>query len=989
MKELKHFFLFSCLIFLAQFGQSQTPFSSKTDTSLLAFQLFNNNKIKQTVSLLKNHKNESVGSDYLEKMSNFIEKEDSIHLNDMLGFEQQSTAHFYSNFSNYYASRYFLNNSLDSLSRAHLDNVDSEKLLERDYPNFCFMKGYFALQDKNYAKASKYFSIAKNNGMTGDKLNYYQAFSYHYQGDTANASRLFENLIENEKYGLVARYFMAEMSYQREEYQKVIEIGEQHVSDEKEMINAAYEQLIGESYIRLDNLEKGASHLEKAINLYPEKAPADLYYQTAIAKLQAGDEDKAIDYFLKASIGTSEYSVLSAFQLEKIYLEKKDYQKALSAFENCIPSENKKIQEEAIYQSAKIHAHLAQYEPALRYCGDYLNKYSKGKWKTEIQNLKADLYLRTSDYDLAINYLDKLGDLTSTQKAIYQKVAFLKAQLLFNDGDFSSAIRWFNKSNRHPKNTALVNAANYHLGEAYLVLKKYDQAIQYYKRQSEPNSLTHYGLGYAYYNKRKYDVASEFFYLSSKNIPEKYRNDASLRYADCLYALKRYDEAIDAYQLVDENYQKDYISYQKAVILGSQNSIGLAVSELNNVASDSYLYPKAILLKADLYFEDANFERAKNAYDKLIKQNKTPEILAKSYLNRAICASNTGDLKSAEKDYKSVVKKFPTSKQAVNAILGLQELAQKGIKVRGLDEIRREYKAKNPKSSSLEVVDYEAAKSKYFSQKYSDAIIALENYEKEYPNSSNLGEASYFLADAYYRVEDYPNAQKAFEKIKKQRSRYTGRILNRLGEVSFLLGDNKKALQAFNQLKQLNLSVKDNYFAYNGKMLVFYKQKDYQKTIEISNKILNAEWKPINAMQTATLYKGKSYYQLNSYSKATETFKTISDEADIYAAEANYYIALIAYDKDNYDQSLELLFALNSKYGSYSKWIDQSYLLIAKNYLAKNELFQAQATLKSIVEHTKDKDVKTTAQKMLEKMEKEQAPAKSSSDSLNIENENK
>ena len=89
----------------------------------------------------------------------------------------------------------------------------------------------------------------------------------------------------------------------------------------------------------------------------------------------------------------------------------------------------------------------------------------------------------------------------------------------------------------------------------------------------------------------------------------------------------------------------------------------------------------------------------------------------------------------------------------------------------------------------------------------------------------------------------------------------------------------------------------------------------------------------------------------------------------MYAVEASYSIGLIQYNRGEYEESLNTLFDLNARFGSYQDWIDKSYLLIAQNYIESGELFQAKATLRSITQHAKNENVKSQSKRLLDQIE--------------------
>ena len=102
---------------------------------------------------------------------------------------------------------------------------------------------------------------------------------------------------------------------------------------------------------------------------------------------------------------------------------------------------------------------------------------------------------------------------------------------------------------------------------------------------------------------------------------------------------------------------------------------------------------------------------------------------------------------------------------------------------------------------------------------------------------------------------------------------------------------------------------------------------------------------------------------------------------DINAAESQYYIGLIQYRQKEYKRSLETLFGLNKSYAVYDYWLGKSFLLIADNYLALNELFQAKATLESVITNSPLPEMKAAARAKLQEKDTDQSPIKKDSTS--------
>ena len=93
----------------------------------------------------------------------------------------------------------------------------------------------------------------------------------------------------------------------------------------------------------------------------------------------------------------------------------------------------------------------------------------------------------------------------------------------------------------------------------------------------------------------------------------------------------------------------------------------------------------------------------------------------------------------------------------------------------------------------------------------------------------------------------------------------------------------------------------------------------------------------------------------------------------VKAVEAKYMVAKILFEQQKYKASLDTCFKLKNRYSSYEYLIAKTFILIADNYYAQGNTFQAKATLESIVENYEgDKAVLDEAKTKLENIRSEE-----------------
>ena len=126
----------------------------------------------------------------------------------------------------------------------------------------------------------------------------------------------------------------------------------------------------------------------------------------------------------------------------------------------------------------------------------------------------------------------------------------------------------------------------------------------------------------------------------------------------------------------------------------------------------------------------------------------------------------------------------------------------------------------------------------------------------------------------------------------------------------------------------------------------------------------------------ANLKKGLIYLNMGQFDNALLSLeKTTQLSKDKNGAEAQYYIGLILYQQGDYKSSNEALYAIPEQYGMYTEWLDKGFLLVAENFIAQKEYFQAKATLQSIIDNSADPNTVQKATQRYDWVEDEESKA--------------
>jgi hypothetical protein len=187
------------------------------------------------------------------------------------------------------------------------------------------------------------------------------------------------------------------------------------------------------------------------------------------------------------------------------------------------------------------------------------------------------------------------------------------------------------------------------------------------------------------------------------------------------------------------------------------------------------------------------------------------------------------------------------------------------------------------------------------------------------------------------------------------------KAVGRLAEIEFKQAKYEQAVKSFHRLENLATSKKELYTAWSGLMESFYLLALYDSVNTYANLILEKGNVNAGAQNKASLFIGKAAMARGDYDTAKDEFiNTLNSARDEYGAEAKYRLGEIFYLTKEYKQCYETLIGVSTEFPSYDEWVGKSFLLLADNYLAMGDKFQAKGTLESLItnnfplQHVKD-----------------------------------
>ena len=852
------------------------------------------------------------------------------------------------------------------------EKADISTLKNEEIAEYYFKLGYSYYVKGDIKKAnSSFHAILNTESKYKTAALYYYAHTAYANNNYETALENFEKLKDSETFGPMVPYYIIQIYYEQAKYDELIKYGKPLLENPKLQNATDIKRLIAESYYRKGQYSDALKYFEDYRKNFPQPSRED-YYQIAFCEYKLGFYDNAIAGFQKVINVKDALAQNAYYHLADCFIKNNNKENARSSFQFASKMDfDKDIKEDALFNYAKLSYEL-NYQPlAVNAFRDYLKAYPQSSKSDQANEMLAQLYLTTKNYKDALASLETISNKSPGAKAAYQKVAYYRGIEFYNDGDKEKAIGLFNKAIVTNSDPSIQALAMYWKAEALYDQKKYDDAIKEYrififnpKSINLPNyNNANYGMGYSYFKKENFAEAQTWFrkYIKDKSETDASRyNDALIRIGDAFFMQKDYTNAQSFYTdaIANNASAADYSLFQKGMMQGIQGSMKGKEASMAQLISK---YPKSS------YADDAVFERgaalialnqeddAEQQFKKIISSYPQSNYVKKAKLNIALIYYNDKKDDKALDLFKQVIKDYPATPEATEALTAVKNIYVNSGKPDEYFEYAKNVSFANISSGAQDSITYEAAEQRYLKGETSSAAKDFENYLLRFPNGAFVLNATFYKAECDYKAKNFEQALAAYEAIlEKPKNVFSEKSLLNAATINYNNKNYEKALTQFRELEE-SADFKDNIiWSQAGQMRSNFYLKKYDAAITYSQKVLGQDKATTEQNNEAHLIAGKSFLENSDLANAGNEFKAISKITNsVIGAEAKYNIALISFMQNNFKDSKKKCFDVINQVPAYDFWVAKSFILLADNYVALKDTFQAKHTLKSIIENYK------------------------------------
>ncbi len=798
-----------------------------------------------------------------------------------------------------------------------------------------FYQGYATYAKGDYRRAEELLKSVDTATSPGNMADAYLSQIYYLRGDYGNALRCARSVLNNQVEvpdefrseamrvageslyhqgdlndaltylnGYVAAvdrplpstlYILGLTEYKQRKYDDAI-AALTTVADQPDAMGQSAYLLIGQSYMKLGNVNAATMALDKAAQMDFDRTVAETaFYNYAIARTNGGrvpfgNSVATFEEFLQRYPGSQHAAEVQDYIVTG-YLTDNDYESALrSILRIKKPTANTLV--------AKQHV----------------------------------LYtLGTREYEA--------GD------AVRAEVRFVEAKLV---GDYNKDVA--------RECDLWIGDCQYAQGKYDLAAKSYLEYLNGLPATAPNRAMGYYNLGYARFQAKKYgDAAVDFQrYIDTGHAQSPALiADAYNRLGDCQYYEHKYEQALHSYDLAYEAAPEagDYSLFQCGMMAGAQRQYKGKVTSMQKMLTDfpsSSLVPDALLQMAQAQTEMNDLKGALATYRQLAATYPGTEQGREGKVLMGVTQSSLGDNDAAVATYKEVVSDYPSSAQALLAVDNLKEIyATEG----NIDQLAKYLAsvegAPQLEASEMETLTFESAEKEYDN---SGKTKRLEAYVEAYPNERNAARAyGYLLASALESNNDAEVLRYATIIVDKYPdSRAVEDALLAKGDIEMKQGKGERALNTYSRLEQRASTPDMQAEARMGMLKVNARLGRYDQVVSLSEKLLATAATGINR-DDVTLERGLALAKLGKTEKALAGLKPLAKKpTSLDGSIAAYTVAQIYYDQDKMRDARRAVEGLIDSNTPHNYWLARGFILLSDINRKEGNTFEADEYLRQL-----------------------------------------
>lgn len=844
--------------------------------------------------------------------------------------------------------------------------VPATHVRERQLDEYLFKKAYCEMERGDGERALLMFRDLVDRPFSDytSAANYSIAYLNFINDNYAEALKWFEKSRLDMRFSEISEYYIIECRFLLKDYDYVVEHGEdvyESTADERKPFLA---RVISESYLVQGDVDRARIYYDLSLSA-PDKnqTRTDWFYSGSLLYAMK-DYKGAIECYEKMTDRVDSIGQVANYNLGFSHIQTKNKVAALEAFKDAsLCAYDPAITEDAYFNWAKLAFDINNDTSVFQ---EYMDTYSDKSKDDRIYSYIAVAALYNRDYQAAVDAYGMIDELDEDMRNNYMKANYLRANQLISSGSYRLAIPCLRVAGYYSDKSSRFNQmTRFWLAESYYQDDQFSQAREIYTElynqsalNRQPESyLIPYNIAYCYFKEENYDAAQKWFRTYCEESSVTFRKDALERTADCFFMSRDYKEAAQYYDMVLNDYydvNDIYPYYRSAISYGLSGNSAKKITQLSNVLEadpDSRFYPEALFELGRAYVVREDDENAFKCFRTLADNVKDSTYVARAYIEMGSLSRNQSQFNDALEYYKAVVEEMPLSGYADDALAAIESVYQTKNEPQGyLQYIESIGKGETKSETEREDMIFNSAEQVYLTENYEKALVSLQAYLEKYPAGKYGSKADFYIADSYRRLGKYEQACDGYvDVIEEGDSPYVEQSMLYFSELSYKLEKWEDAFGGYSSLYSTALIPNNKHTALKGMMRSAFKWHNWVESVKAAERVLGEDSSDDNLKREALYVKAKSLMASSRRSEALVVMESLAESVvDAYGAEAAYTLIQDSYDKGDFEDVEEKVFAFADAGSSQMYWLAKSFIVLGDSYADRDNYKQAKATFESV-----------------------------------------
>ncbi|APS40456.1 tetratricopeptide repeat protein [Salegentibacter sp. T436] len=631
------------------------------------------------------------------------------------------------------------------------------------------------------------------------------------------------------------------------------------------------------------------------------------YFNNGYAYFRAKQYDQARTY-LERVRDSQEFGSQAKYYIGYMAYEGDDYEEANQNFEAV--RSNDRYSEDLSYFQADMNFKLGNFEEAIKLAKEQLQSSNRIE-RSQLNKIIGESYFNLEQYEEALPYLKEYdGERGRWNNTDYYQLGYA----YYKQGDYEKAISEFNKI-IDGKNEIAQNAY-YHLAQSYLESNQKQQALNAFKNASEMDFNSQIQEdAYMNYAKLSYEIGNSYESPSQVliNYIEKYPESENREAMESLL--------IDSF-LTSGNFEE-----------------AMRLLENNRNFSDKQAYQKVAYYYGLQLYEEGDYERAINNFEKALSEPRDQKITAKATFWKAESEYNINRIDDAIIGYREF--------SGMNAAQGTDELENldynlgyayfkkneysraieffKRYSANGSSDVARRndallrlgdtYFVSSQYWPAIEAYDealslsgdndyaaFQKAMSYGFIDRRDTKISDLKSFINQYSRSSFRDDAMYELGNTYVAANNISEALSAYDRLIREvpQSAFVPKAMLRQALIHYNADNGNRALERLKKVVNDYPNTPEAMQAVSTARMVYV---DLGRTDEYASWVQNIDFVEVTDadLDNTTYESAENQYFKNEYDRAISGFENYLQRFPngIHSINANFYLGQMYFRNGN------------------------------------------------------------------------------------------